>query len=122
MAVSSIGRSCGRPVPLFRFYDADRQAEIHVPSGSSHSDKGYTQADVTYHNVITEWKATNPAASKFEGSRRELLRVAHVVQNLTHPFGHVEFNPTAKPGSPDIDDAMRSRGSTSKRPAGGRRR
>ncbi len=62
---------------------------------------GFTQADATYHNVITEWRATNPAANTFEGTRRELLRVAHVVQNLTHPFGNVEFNPTSKPGSPD---------------------
>ncbi len=37
----------------------------------------------------------------FDGTRRELLRVAHIVQNLTHPFGDVEFNPTARPGSPD---------------------
>ena len=62
---------------------------------------GFTQADVTYHNVITEWRATNPAANTFEGTRRELLRVAHVVNNLTHPFGAVEFNPTSKPGAAD---------------------
>ena len=62
---------------------------------------GFTAADVTYHNVITEWRATNPAANTFEGTRRELLRIAHIVMNLTHPFGHVEFNPTAKPGSED---------------------
>ena len=62
---------------------------------------GFTQADVTYHNVITEWRATNPAADTFDGTRRELLRVANVVFNLTHPFGHVGFNPTSKPGAPD---------------------
>jgi hypothetical protein len=62
---------------------------------------GFTLADVTHHNVITEWHTTNPAANTFEGTRRELLRVAHIVMNLTHPFGHVEFNPTSKPGSPD---------------------
>ena len=62
---------------------------------------GFTEKDITYHNVITEWRATNPAANTFQGTRRELLRVAHVVMNLTHPFGAVEFNPTAKPGSPD---------------------
>ncbi|MBF8301536.1 MAG: hypothetical protein HW394_1906 [Acidobacteria bacterium] len=62
---------------------------------------GYTEADVTYHNVITEWRVTNPAANSFQGTRRELVRIAHVTMNLTHPFGHVEFNPTAKPGSPD---------------------
>ena len=40
---------------------------------------GYGLKDVTYHNVITEWRATNPAADTFEGTRRELLRAAHVV-------------------------------------------
>jgi hypothetical protein len=62
---------------------------------------GYTIADVTHHNVLTEWHTNNPSANTFEGTRRELLRTAHVVQNLTHPMGAVEFNPTAKPGSPD---------------------
>ena len=56
---------------------------------------------MNHHNVITEWHATNPAANTFAGTRRELLREAHVVTNLTHPIGAVEFNPTAKPGAPD---------------------
>ena len=62
---------------------------------------GFTLKDVTYHNIITEWHATNPSADVFAGTRRELLREAHVVQNLTHPMGAVDFNPTAKPGDPD---------------------
>src|ERR1700694_4735474 len=62
---------------------------------------GYGLKDVTYHNVITEWHATNPAANTFAGTRREILREAHVVENLTHPMGAVEFNPTAKPGDAD---------------------
>jgi hypothetical protein len=62
---------------------------------------GYTVTDVTYHNIVTEWHTSNPAADTFEGTRRELYRDAHVVQNLTHPPGDVEFNPTAKPGSAD---------------------
>jgi len=62
---------------------------------------GYGLKDVTYHNVITEWHATNPAANTFAGTRREVLREAHVVANLTHPMGAVEFNPTAKPGDED---------------------
>jgi hypothetical protein len=62
---------------------------------------GYTIDDVTYHNIITEWHTTNPAANTFQGTRRELLREAHVVQNLTHPMGALEFNPTAKPGDGD---------------------
>jgi hypothetical protein len=62
---------------------------------------GYGLKDVTYHNVITEWHATNPAANSFAGARRELLRAAHVVSTLTHPTSTVEFNPTAKRGDPD---------------------
>ena len=62
---------------------------------------GYGLKDVTFHNVITEWHATNPAANTFEGTRREVFREAHVVANLTHPMGAVEFNPTAKPGDAD---------------------
>lgn len=62
---------------------------------------GYGLKDVTYHNVITEWHAANPASNTFEGTRRELLRTAHAVANLTHPMGAVEFNPAAKPGDAD---------------------
>jgi hypothetical protein len=61
----------------------------------------YGLKDVTFHDIITEWHATNPAADKFEGTRREILRETHVVSNLTHPMGAVEFNPTAKRGDPD---------------------
>jgi len=62
---------------------------------------GFTLKDVTFHNIITEWTATDPAASTFAGTRRELLRVAHIVSTLSHPLGAAEFNPTARPGSPD---------------------
>jgi hypothetical protein len=62
---------------------------------------GYGLKDVTYHNVVTEWRATNPAVNAFAGTRRELLRAGHIVANLTHPLSAVEFNPTAKPG--DVD-------------------
>ena len=62
---------------------------------------GYTEADVTHHNVITEWRANDPAANVFDGIRRELLRVAHVTANMSHPFGYVGFNPTSEPGDPD---------------------
>ena len=83
------------------FYTVHSERAMGNPSTPNFIPPGFTQKDVTYHNVITEWRATNPAANTFEGTRRELLRVAHVVMNLTHPFGAVEFNPTAKPGSPD---------------------
>ena len=83
------------------FYTVHAERVAGNPATPNFIPPGFTAADVTYHNVITEWHATNPAAATFDGSRRELLRVGHIVANLTHPYGHLEFNPTAKPGSAD---------------------
>lgn len=83
------------------FYTVHGERAMGNPATPHFIPPGYTAADVTYHNVITEWRATNPASNTFEGTRRELLRVAHVVANFSHPFGHVEFNPTSRPGAPD---------------------
>jgi hypothetical protein len=83
------------------FYTVHGERAAGNPAPLNFIPPGYTEKDVTHHNVITEWRAKNPAANTFDGTRRELLRVAHVVMNLTHPFGYVGFNPTAKPGSED---------------------
>jgi hypothetical protein len=83
------------------FYTVHAERGPGNPKTPDFIPPGYGLKDVTYHNIITEWHATNPAANAFEGTRRELLREAHVVANLTHPMGAVEFNPTAKPGDPD---------------------
>jgi len=83
------------------FYTVHAERVTGNPATPNFIPPGFTVADVNFHNVITEWHATNPAANTFEGTRRELLRVGHIVTTLTHPFGDVEFNPTAKPGSPD---------------------
>jgi Glucose / Sorbosone dehydrogenase len=83
------------------FYTVHAERAAGNPKTPDFIPPGFALKDVTYHNVITEWHATNPAAAVFEGTRRELLREAHVVANLTHPMGAVEFNPTAKPGDPD---------------------
>ncbi len=61
----------------------------------------FSADDVTFHNVITEWQSSDPSSDTFDGSRRELLRVAHVVDNPFHALGHVDFNPTSEPGDPD---------------------
>jgi len=71
------------------------------PSKPNFIPPGFAPEEVTFHNVITEWRAANPAANTFAGTRRELLRVAHIVDSLTHPMGFAGFNPTAKPGSED---------------------
>jgi hypothetical protein len=83
------------------FYTVHGERAAGNPATPNFIPPGFTRADVTYHNVITEWHATNPAADTFQGTRRELLRVGHIVANFTHPMGAVEFNPTAKPGDAD---------------------
>ncbi|PWU00277.1 MAG: hypothetical protein C5B51_25450 [Terriglobia bacterium] len=83
------------------FYTVHSESAAANPKILDFIPIGYGVKDVTYHNVITEWHATNPAANTFEGTRREILREGHVVANLTHPMGAVEFNPTAKRGDPD---------------------
>ncbi len=83
------------------FYTVHSERGPGNPKKPDFIPPGYTLKDVTYHNVITEWHATNPAANVFAGTRREVFRDSHVVANLTHPMGAVEFNPTAKPG--DVD-------------------
>ena len=83
------------------FYTISSESVRGNPKTPDFIPIGFGFKDATYHNVITEWHATNPASNKFEGTRRELLREAHVVQSLTHAMGAVEFNPTAKRGDPD---------------------
>ena len=83
------------------FYTVHGERAAGNPATPDFIPPGFIPADVTFHNVITEWRATDPAANTFGGTRRVLLRVAHVVDSLTHPMGAVEFNPTSKPGAPD---------------------
>jgi hypothetical protein len=83
------------------FYTVHAEHARGNPATPNFIPPGFQANEVTFHNIITEWKATNPAANTFSGTRRELLREAHIVDSLTHPMGAVEFNPTAKPGDAD---------------------
>ena len=83
------------------FYTTHAERAMRNPATPHFLPPGFAAADATYHSVITEWRATNPAANVFSGTRRELLRVGHVVMNFRHPITHLEFNPTAGPG--DVD-------------------
>ena len=83
------------------FYTAHIEGGMGNPATPDFIPPGFTPADVNFHSVITEWRATNPTANVFEGARRELLRVGHVVEYMRHPISHLEFNPTAEPGDPD---------------------
>lgn len=59
----------------------------------------YQQASVLYQGVIDEWKADDPSADTFSGTHRELLRIGFGGQ--IHGIQEINFNPTARPGSPD---------------------
>src|SRR5262245_11405514 len=83
------------------FYTVHAERAEGNPKTPNFIPPGFTLKDVNYHNVITEWHATNPAANTFEGTRREVFRGSQVVANLTHPLGAVDFNPAAKPGDAD---------------------
>ncbi|MGW8368652.1 MAG: PQQ-dependent sugar dehydrogenase, partial [Gammaproteobacteria bacterium] len=83
------------------FYTIHAETVVGNPAEFDFIPPGYGPDDAHYHNVITEWRADDPAADRFEGSRRELLRVAHIVESLSHPMGYVGFNPTAAPGDED---------------------
>lgn len=53
----------------------------------------------SHHDVIREWKATNPSANTFSGTVRELLRIEQPYPD--HNVGQMAFNPNAKPGNAD---------------------
>jgi hypothetical protein len=49
--------------------------------------------------VITEWKAADPSASIFSGTRREVLRIGFA--DTIHGIQQIDFNPTSRPGDKD---------------------
>ncbi len=53
----------------------------------------------SHHDVIREWKAVNPAAKRFSGTMREILRIEEPYSD--HNTGQLVFNPNAKPGDAD---------------------
>ena len=67
------------------------------PGGSGKADVGYTDSlKVFMEWVLTEWKATDPRASVFQGTSREILRVNNSSQ--AHGMQELTFNPQAKKG------------------------
>jgi len=59
----------------------------------------WTQPSAVVHSVVTEWTATNPAATTFSGTRRTLMRIGFA--SYLHAIQQIDFNPTAAPGSAD---------------------
>ncbi|MFG1606908.1 PQQ-dependent sugar dehydrogenase [Actinoplanes sp. NPDC049265] len=59
----------------------------------------YQQANTIYQAIITEWKATDPAADTFSGTHREVLRIGFGGQ--IHGVQEINFNPYARTGDAD---------------------
>jgi sugar lactone lactonase YvrE len=53
----------------------------------------------SHHDVIREWKATDPSSDTFAGTSREILRIEQPYPD--HNVGQLSFNPNAKPGDDD---------------------
>jgi len=83
------------------FYTVHGESAARNSNALDFIPPGYTEADVTSHDVITEWRASDPTANTFVGTQRQVLRVGQVVTNYSHPFGYIGFNPTSGPGDPD---------------------
>jgi hypothetical protein len=83
------------------FYTLHGERGPGNPGNPDFIPPGFTADELTYQTVMTEWRATNPAANVFDGTRREVLRVGHIVNNYFHPMGDLQFNPLAGPGAPD---------------------
>jgi len=55
-----------------------------------------TPGEIQRECVLIEWTDTNTRNATFEGTAREILRVAY--NTRIHPLGDLAFNPTARPG------------------------
>ncbi len=83
------------------FYTAHVERAKDNPAIPDFIQPGFTLEDANFHFIITEWRANDPAADVFEGSRRELLRAGNAVRAARHTWNHLAFNPTSRPGDPD---------------------
>ncbi|WP_422768715.1 PQQ-dependent sugar dehydrogenase [Plantactinospora sp. WMMC1484] len=59
----------------------------------------FAQPGTQFHGIVTEWTADDPAADTFAGTRREVLRIGFA--GRVHGIQQIDFNPTARRGSPD---------------------
>lgn len=72
---------------------------VHSESaGSGPADfSPLNRSQIDQQGVLLEWTAKDPKANKFEGTRRELMRVDLVLPK--HAFQEIAFNPNARPGT-----------------------
>lgn len=62
-------------------------------------DSGNNIIQSSHHDVIREWKATDPSSNTFAGTSRQILRIEEPYPD--HNIGQLGFNPHAQPGDDD---------------------
>jgi sugar lactone lactonase YvrE len=62
-------------------------------------DSNKKMIESSHHDVIREWKATDPSSNTFAGTSREVLRIEQPYPD--HNVGQLSFNPNSKPGDDD---------------------
>ncbi len=98
------GRGLGQGFGYVAFHpDFKRSGKfytIHTEQASTTTEvPDWQQTGTLFHGVINEWTASDPAASTFAGSRREVLRIGFGGQ--VHGIQEINFNPTARRGDAD---------------------
>jgi glucose/arabinose dehydrogenase len=66
---------------------------------SAKPNLGPTPAGVQMQSVLLEWTFKDPAAERFDGTKREMMRIGFV--GTYHSVQQIDFNHTAKPGDED---------------------
>ncbi|MDJ0597214.1 MAG: PQQ-dependent sugar dehydrogenase [Pleurocapsa sp. MO_226.B13] len=62
-------------------------------------DREQNIIESSHHDVIREWKATDPSSNIFAGTSREILRIEEPYPD--HNVGQLGFNPNARSGDDD---------------------
>jgi Glucose / Sorbosone dehydrogenase/Concanavalin A-like lectin/glucanases superfamily len=94
------GRGLGQGFGFVAFHPEFRRNglfyTVHTEAGEALVTKTpdlTPQPGTVFHGVITEWRAADPAADTFSGTRREVLRLGFFSQ--IHGIQQIEFNPNA---------------------------
>ncbi|GAA1769633.1 PQQ-dependent sugar dehydrogenase [Agromyces humatus] len=98
----SLGTGLGFVAHHPEFARNGRFYTVHTEAGAALTAKTPTlpaPSDTRVHGVITEWTATDPSASTFEGTSREVLRIGF--SRFLHGIQQIGFNPTAAPDAAD---------------------
>jgi hypothetical protein len=78
-----------------KFYTVHTEWEAGLDEPTTHPEQPGTE----FHGIVTEWTADDPAADTFSGTRRQVMRLGFF--GRIHGLQQIDFNPTARRGSPD---------------------